>query len=236
MYLENLMSLLERLTRIFRTNRVRAAIVISGTCALSIHALGVSETSLQDLQPKSGEPVLDLTPSQLERFYHGKLLYGTPISIEEGQGPILNKSNCRSCHTNPDGGSGSIAVVHFGMEEKGKFIPLPGGSLFQLVAIGENCREVIPPEANFTTSHVTPGMLGYGLVEAIPDADLLAYADPTDANGDGVSGRAHWVQPAEDPTGPLRVGRFGSTFRYFGRSVLGYTETDFCKEKIVLRH
>ncbi len=203
------MSMLGRFAAGTQTRGMSATIVLGTTLALSIHALGVSESGVQELQPKSGEPVLNLTLSQLERFEHGKLLYGTPITIEEGQGPILNKSNCRSCHTNPDGGSGSIAVVHFGMEEKGEFIPLPGGSLFQLVAIGENCREVIPPEANFTTTHVTPGMMGYGLVEAIPDADIVAIADPTDANGDGVSGRVHWVQPAEDPTGPLRVGRFG---------------------------
>ncbi|MFM8817636.1 MAG: di-heme oxidoredictase family protein, partial [Phycisphaerales bacterium] len=30
-----------------------------------------------------------------------------------------------------------------------------------------------------------------------------------DTNGDGISGRVHWVHPLEDPEGPLRAGRFG---------------------------
>jgi CxxC motif-containing protein (DUF1111 family) len=47
------------------------------------------------------------------------------------------------------------------------------------------------------------------MVEAIPDAAIIALEDPNDTNGDGISGRAHRVQPIETPTGPLRVGRFG---------------------------
>ena len=184
-------------------------------CATGVFALTCFASSLNaedgplSLQPVTGDPLDGLTSTQLDQFDAGKILFGTPILIEDGLGPIFNKSNCRSCHTNPDGGPGSIAVTHFGQEEKGDFTSLPGGSLFQLVAIASGCEEVLPPEANFTTTHITPGMMGYGLVEAIPDIQILAHADPSDSNGDGISGRVHWVQPAEDPFGPLRAGRFG---------------------------
>ncbi|WP_416223122.1 di-heme oxidoredictase family protein [Tianweitania sp.] len=54
---------------------------------------------------------------------------------------------------------------------------------------------------------VTPQMIGLGLVEDIHPADLLAHADPDDANSDGISGKA---QILRDPlSGETRVGRFG---------------------------
>ena len=161
-------------------------------------------------QPPVGAPIDGLTGTELDRFSAGKTLYGTPLLIEDGLGPVLNKSNCRSCHSNPDGGPGNILVNHFGSVDKGEFTALPGGTLLQLVAISTGCEETLPPEANFTTNRVTPGMLGYGLVEAISDADILANEDPGDSNSDGISGRAHWVETfGTDVPGELRVGRFG---------------------------
>jgi hypothetical protein len=160
--------------------------------------------------PKIGSPLPGITAEQEALFWEGRVLFSTPI-------PIFNKSNCRSCHSNPDGGPGNIAVTHFGfLDEKSEtpFTALPGGTLLQLVAINDpsgeiaSCAEVLPPEANFTTNRITPGMTGYGLVEAIPDAAIAANADPDDTNGDGISGRVHWVDdPATGTTG--RAGRFG---------------------------
>lgn len=50
-------------------------------------------------------------------------------------------------------------------------------------------------------------MIGLGLVEDVPAADILAGADPDDADGDGISGRPNW---ALDPrTGEVALGRFG---------------------------
>jgi CxxC motif-containing protein (DUF1111 family) len=37
---------------------------------------------------------------------------------------------------------------------------------------------------------VAPALFGIGLVEAIPEAEILSRADPDDADGDGISGRA----------------------------------------------
>ncbi|MEM1384497.1 MAG: di-heme oxidoredictase family protein [Pseudomonadota bacterium] len=54
---------------------------------------------------------------------------------------------------------------------------------------------------------VAPQMIGLGLLEAIPAADILALADPEDANSDGVSGRANivWSDEFDRPM----LGRFG---------------------------
>ncbi|MCX7561436.1 c-type cytochrome [Sulfitobacter sp. F26204] len=54
---------------------------------------------------------------------------------------------------------------------------------------------------------VAPQMIGLGLLEAIPAADVLALSDPQDADGDGISGRANIVWSMEyDQT---MLGRFG---------------------------
>lgn len=58
-----------------------------------------------------------------------------------------------------------------------------------------------------TSPRVAQQMLGLGLLEAIAESDILSNADPDDADGDGISGRAHWVRDVE--TGEIVLGRFG---------------------------
>lgn len=54
---------------------------------------------------------------------------------------------------------------------------------------------------------IAPQMIGLGLLEAIPATDILAHADPDDANGDGISGRPSIVPSVE--FGVPMLGRFG---------------------------
>ena len=54
---------------------------------------------------------------------------------------------------------------------------------------------------------VTPPIIGVGLLEAVPDNDILAGADPDDADRDGISGRANRVWSDEHKK-PM-LGRFG---------------------------
>ncbi|MDH2325674.1 di-heme oxidoredictase family protein [Cereibacter sp. SYSU M97828] len=53
---------------------------------------------------------------------------------------------------------------------------------------------------------VAPQMIGLGLLEAIPAADILAHADEDDADRDGISGRANIVGSVEHG---IMLGRFG---------------------------
>ena len=52
-----------------------------------------------------------------------------------------------------------------------------------------------------------PGLIGMGLLAAVPDATLQAMADPDDADGDGISGRVNlvWDQTQDAQA----IGRFG---------------------------
>jgi CxxC motif-containing protein (DUF1111 family) len=54
---------------------------------------------------------------------------------------------------------------------------------------------------------VAPQMIGLGLIEAIPEAQIRAHADPDDADGDGVSGRTNEVWSIEN--NEVTLGRFG---------------------------
>ena len=65
-----------------------------------------------------------------------------------------------------------------------------------------------PLEATTQVSpRIGPHMVGLGLLEAIAEETLLAYADPEDTDGDGISGRANYVENVA--TGENQIGRFG---------------------------
>ena len=52
-------------------------------------------------------------------------------------------------------------------------------------------------------------LIGLGLLEAIDDSTILELADPCDEDGDGISGRAHFIPDPQDPS-IVRLGRFTS--------------------------
>jgi CxxC motif-containing protein (DUF1111 family) len=73
---------------------------------------------------------------------------------------------------------------------------------YALVATG-----VAPDGALLMSPRVAPAVFGLGLLEAIPEAAIVAMADPEDADGDGISGRANRVH---DPIAETTLlGRFG---------------------------
>lgn len=185
--------------------------MLAATTALALAS--ASHAQAPALQPRAGDPLPGLTPAQRALFDAGRTLYSTPIPATAGMGPIFNKTNCQSCHSNPVGGWGNASVMHFGISDKGAFIPVPGEpqSLLQEFAVSEFCKEHVPASANFTAIRMTNSSMAFGMVEAVPDAAIAALEDPTDANGDGISGRIHWVRPLEESnaSAPLRAGRFG---------------------------
>ncbi|MDQ0563109.1 CxxC motif-containing protein (DUF1111 family) [Rhizobium mesoamericanum] len=61
--------------------------------------------------------------------------------------------------------------------------------------------------ATTISPRVAPAMIGLGLIEAVPEADILAHADPEDANADGIHGKPAIVR--DHRTGKIALGRFG---------------------------
>lgn len=64
-----------------------------------------------------------------------------------------------------------------------------------------------PAEGILASARVAPQLVGLGLLAAVPEASILAAADPDDRDGDGISGRANRVWDAT--TRRLVLGRFG---------------------------
>lgn len=88
-------------------------------------------------------------------------------------------------------------------------VDLAGGETVELrrpaLAIANPGYGPLGPEV-MTSARIAPPMTGMGLLDAIHPADILARADPDDADGDGISGRANMVG---DGKGGLTLGRFG---------------------------
>jgi CxxC motif-containing protein (DUF1111 family) len=63
-------------------------------------------------------------------------------------------------------------------------------------------REPRPPSPAVVAERTTPDILGFGLLDAVPDSVILSYADPDDKNHDGISGRPNRFFDG-------RLGRFG---------------------------
>ena len=91
---------------------------------------------------------------------------------------------------------GRVVLRH--ADEGGLSRPVP---VFQGLSAGGLHRDT------GTSLRVAPPMIGLGLLEAIPAADILAGADDEDADGDGISGRANMVWSQEYQT--ILLGRFG---------------------------
>jgi len=92
------------------------------------------------------------------------------------------------------------------LEQQGSF---PDGTIYSLrrpeFLLTELAYGDMPKNAVFEL-RMAPPVHGLGLLEAIPEETLLAWADPEDKNGDGISGRPNYVWDLE--RGGKIIGRF----------------------------
>ena len=187
-----------------------------------------------------GDPIQGITAKEFELFRLGLRDFTEVESPDEGLGPVFNGRSCAECHSIPRiGGSSTITEVRAGIrKDDGSFEEYPGGSVMQMFSIPPHETQVIiPPEINVIARRKSLPLFGSGLVEAVPDAVLIALEDPDDRDGDGISGRAHRVHDkASDKT---RIGRFGwkaqqATLLAFGaeayRDEMGITNDLFPEE------
>jgi len=189
-----------------------------------------------------GGPLPGITPVEFEEFRLGLDDFLEVETAEEGLGPAFNGASCAVCHSVPViGGTGTVSEMRAGrINEQGEFQTLDdsGETLFHLFSIPAHaCQPIIPATATVFARRVPIPLFGAGLVEAIPDETLREREDPSDGNGDGVSGRAAIV--IDVATGERRVGRFGwkaqhATLLAFGadayRNEMGITNDLFSLE------
>lgn len=83
------------------------------------------------------------------------------------------------------------------------------GETYQLRAPAYTLTNLYMPIAGtyLLSPRLAPPMIGLGLLEAVPESEIIANADPNDANGDGIKGTANYVY--DITTKSIQLGRFG---------------------------
>jgi CxxC motif-containing protein (DUF1111 family) len=159
-------------------------------------------------------PIDGLTSTELAAFIRGDEEFGRRFSPADGLGPIFNDVACAACHSGDGRGRPENALIRIGSPDDDMYRAL-GGPQIQHRAITGALAEATPAGIPISL-RLPPPVFGVGLIEAIPDAAILANADPDDADGDGISGRPNWVLPpswvpgTEPGSGSApRIGRFG---------------------------
>lgn len=190
-----------------------------------------------------GDPLRGLNASELARFDAGKDEFSEAEEADEGLGPVFNEAACIVCHDNPVGGTTGRLETRFGRRSNGKFDPLAnlGGSLLQDQGIGAvedgffYRAERVPRDANTVALRMTTPLFGLGLVDAVPDEELIGLARAQQSSR--TPGRVHMVKDVH--TGQMRVGRFGfksqvATLQNFSGDAylneMGITSPDFPNE------
>jgi CxxC motif-containing protein (DUF1111 family) len=140
-------------------------------------------------------PVEGLTNEQRARFLAGDRAFNDEIfTPETGLGPLFVATSCGACHAGDGKGTPFTTLTRFGQtDSSGNGYLQYGGPQLQNRSIPGFVPEQLPAgigAAKFTP----PANTGLGYLEAVLDADILAMADPADANGDGISGVPNWVK------------------------------------------
>ncbi|WP_428266300.1 di-heme oxidoredictase family protein [Haliangium sp.] len=153
-----------------------------------------------------GGPARALDATESERFRRGRAVFDQDRAIAAGLGPFFNGDACRACHFDPViGGAGptDVNVVRHGIVTGDVFETPSIGTMAHRHAIDGSQRPPIDANANVFEARQTPPIFGLGLIDRIPDANIIANEDPDDSvTPDGISGRAHIL-------GDARLGRLG---------------------------
>jgi CxxC motif-containing protein (DUF1111 family) len=163
-------------------------------------------------------PVVGLSGEELIRFLNGDVAFNDEVfHAGNGLGPIFVATSCGSCHAGDGPGHPFTTLTRFGQSGPGGNDYLgQGGPQLQDRAIPGVQPEGMPTGAP-SSRFLPPLNTGLGFLDAVSDADLLAFADENDLDGDGISGRPNWVarkgysphRPGSTQQAGLYIGRFG---------------------------
>lgn len=173
---------------------------------------------LTTVAPPDGDlfdaPIDGLTDAELAAFARGDEEFGRQFAPNTGLGPIFNDVSCATCHSGDGRGLPRNALIRIGSDAD-SFQNSIGGPQIQDKAIPGALAEQLPAGIPFSL-RLPPPVFGVGLIEAIPEAAILANVDSLDEDGDGISGRPNFVPAADfvpetEPAGGpgLKLGRFG---------------------------
>lgn len=173
---------------------------------------------LTTVAPPDGDvfdaPVEGLSDAEMAAFARGDAEFERQFAPNTGLGPIFNDVSCATCHSGDGRGRPRNALIRIGSDAD-SFQNSLGGPQIQDKAIAGAEPERVPAGIPISV-RLPPPVFGAGLIEAIPEAAILANVDSLDADGDGISGRPNFVPaadfvPSTEPAGGggLKLGRFG---------------------------
>jgi len=191
---------------------VAALVLAAGAWAAGCDALLTEAPEAADVMDG---PLAGLTAAELAGFVEGDARFEEGFSPVGGLGPIFNNVSCASCHAGdgrgrPEPGFSNVVVRLDPAVAPGRH---GSATIEQRAIAGAEAERV--PEGVALSRRLPPPVFGLGLIEAIPVERIVAGADPEDRDGDGISGRPHWVRPAPwvpstEPGGGegVQLGRF----------------------------
>ncbi|HKR06719.1 MAG TPA: di-heme oxidoredictase family protein [Bacteroidia bacterium] len=181
-------------------------------------------------------PVEGLTTTQHLVFLKGDVAFNDEIfTAEKGLGPYFVATSCGSCHAGDGKGHPFTTLTRFGQtDSSGNLFLEHGGPQLQNRSIPGFNPEQIPAGATFS-KFTPPANTGLGFIELVPDADILSMADPSDMDGDGISGVPNWnkvpsfiipYNNAITQNGKYicRFGKKAGTYNLFQQTVTAYNQ------------
>ncbi|MEY2917709.1 MAG: hypothetical protein RIS73_1423 [Bacteroidota bacterium] len=204
----------------------KAYIVIAGI-VLSVVVMQAC-SKLQPAAPANDTlldgPVDGLSYGQHRQFLNGDIAFNDEIfTSQTGLGSIFVATSCGSCHAGDGKGHPFTTLTRFGQTDStgNKFLHL-GGPQLQNRALPGFVPEQIPAGATFS-KFTPPANTGLGFLELVADADIIAMADPADANGDGISGIPNWIAlPSFITPAANAVTQNGKYIHRFGKKAAAY--------------
>ncbi len=206
-----------------RTKRLLAITAI--VCAV------ITIASCDKLTPAApnDDEVLDgaienLSGAQSMQHLRGDVAFNDEVfTAQTGLGPVFVASSCGSCHAGDGKGHPFTTLTRFGQkDDNGNLFIAQGGPQLQNRALPGFTPEQIPAGATFS-KFTPPSNTGLGFLELVSDTDILAMADPTDVDGDGISGVPQWVVlPGFIIPSPNSISQNGKHICRFGKKAGAY--------------
>lgn len=179
-------------------------------------------------------PLEGLSQTQLRMHVAGDVAFNDQLfTAETGLGPCFVAASCGACHASDGKGHPFTTLTRYSYADTAgnQFL---GAPQLQNRALPGFEAELLPPGAphsNFTP----PAVSGLGFLELVSDADLIAMADPDDADGDGISGVPNWntipafITPRANAISQngkyiCRFGKKASTYDLFQQTVTAYNQ------------
>ncbi|MEQ8553185.1 MAG: di-heme oxidoredictase family protein [Cyclobacteriaceae bacterium] len=163
-------------------------------------------------------PLQGLNTAEQAQFLAGDVAFNDEVfSSSSGLGPTFVATSCGSCHAGDGKGHPFTTLTRFGQTLPNVPPDLSiGGPQLQNRAIPGYTPEKLPDGVPFMKM-IPPAVTGLGLLSALTDQQILAYADPDDLDGDGISGVPNYVNPPDyfvpqwfhEEVNGRYIGRFG---------------------------